>query len=226
MHLRFDSPERYETHEIQDMVSVLNEEHRFFQGIRSQQLVQGISLDSSASMFTKISQLLPSLGVNNQYRSEFEREVAVLLRLLGMNANKYQGQFADRCKKSTIMKFFENNPDIIIMNGMKIPVECKSTGEWKEPLSVSKSVPKEIIIYQKYLPEIGANSVILIYEGSVSDSKSFNSLKEILEDNANVLFVTKNFLLSCLHKPILRQNIMKRMSRPTIFPSEERILRQ
>jgi hypothetical protein len=53
---------------------------------------------------------------------------------------------------------------------------------------------------------------------------NINQKSKILEDNENVLFVTKNFLISCLHKPILKQEIISKMRRPTNFPPEERIL--
>ena len=63
------------------------------------------------------------------------------------------------------MKFFENNPDTLVINGTECLVECKSSGKWKAPLSGVKTVPKELLIYQQYLPEVKADSVVLVHEG-------------------------------------------------------------
>lgn len=106
--------------------------------------------------------------------THFEKEATILLRLLNLNAVKYQGQVSDRCGKRHIVKFFETNPDILILNGLESLVECKSSSEWHSPLSSEKNVQKEFIIYQKYMPEVRTNSVLIVYEGSLDmNSKKF-----------------------------------------------------
>ena len=174
---------------------------------------------------SKVPSLVPSVGVLSQYRSDFEREIAVFLRLIELNANKYQGQLADRCKRSHVMRFFENNPDILITNGVEVLVECKSSGEWKSPLSGEKSVPKEVFVYQQYFPEIKSNSVVIVYEGRL-DAKSLVFIKGLLEDARDVVFVTKNYLVNCLQSFNLRDRLMKVMKRPKKYGAEDRLFRR
>jgi len=166
---------------------------------------------------------MPSVGVLSQYKSDFEKEVALFLRILDFNANKYQGQMADRCSKKHTIRFFENNPDILITNGITSLVECKSIGEWKAPLS-DKSVPKELMTYQQMIGEVKPSSVLLAYEGTL-DAESLSLVTSILEETPDVIFVTKNYLLNCVHQATKRERLLEVIKSPKNFDTASRVLR-
>jgi hypothetical protein len=176
----------------------------------------------SEPILRKVSSVMPSVGILSQYKSDFEREVALFLRILDFKANKYQGQMADRCTKAYTVKFFENNPDIIITNGIISLVECKSIGEWKIPLS-DKGVFKEIMTYEQMIPEVKPNSVLIAYEGTL-DAKSLALVASILEDTPNIVFVTKNYLLNCIHQPARKERLEEVLLSPRNFDKTSRIL--
>lgn len=141
-----------------------------------------------------------------------------------LNAIKYQGQLADRTTKAYVTRFFENNPEILIYNGVEILVECKSIGEWKT-INGNKAIPKELFIYQQYLPEIrpNPNSVMLVYEGTL-DRESFKIICDILGDAKDIVFVTKNYIINCLHQPALKEQLLRVLKTPKKYDSEARIL--
>jgi len=176
----------------------------------------------SDPILQQVQDLIPSVGIMNQFRSDFEKEVALLLKLLKLNAVKYQGQLADRCVRAYVMRFFENNPDILVINGIESLVECKSIGEWGTRLSWEKSVPKEVIVYQQYMPEVKSDSVVIIYEGTL-DTESRKFITGILDDAKDILLVTKNFLLNCVYKPALRERLLSVMKNPRKYPASSRI---
>lgn len=178
---------------------------------------------SSDPLLSKISSVIPSVGVLGQYKSDFEKEVVILLRLLGLNAVKYQGQLADRSHKTHIIRFFENNPDILVINGIESLIECKSSGEWKSPLTTVKSVPKEFLIYQQYFPEVASNSIAIVYEGSL-DTDSHKFIVSILEDSQDVVFITKNYLINCIYQLHFRERLLEMIKQPKKFKAEEKVL--
>jgi len=177
----------------------------------------------SEPVLTKVSSVMPSVGVLSQYKSDFEKEVALFLRIMDLNANKYQGQLADRCTKTYTIRFFENNPDILITNDIESLVECKSIGEWKAPLS-DKGIPKEIMTYQQLIAEVKPSSVLIAYEGTL-DAKSLNLIVSILEDTPDVVFVTKNYLINCIYQPSLKGRIIEILKAPKKFDAASRILK-
>jgi hypothetical protein len=214
--------ESVEVDPIEDLKSLLEKEQQNMKRLFTGRFVEGTAI-SSDPLIRQVSTLIPSVGILGQYKSDFEKETVILLRLIGLNAIKYQGQLSDRCSKNHVARFFENNPDILIINGIECLVECKSTGEWKTPLSGVKSVPKELLIYQQYFPEVRSNSVILVYEGSL-DVSSHKMIESILGDSQDVIFVTKNFLINCVHQPSFRELFMNIILKPEKFKPDERIL--
>jgi hypothetical protein len=176
----------------------------------------------SEPILSKVTSAIPSVGILSQYKSDFEKEAALFLRILDFNANKYQGQMADRCTKAYTIRFFENNPDILITNGIETLVECKSIGEWKAPLS-DKSVPKEIMTYEQVIAEVKPNSVMIVYEGTL-DTKSLSLITSILEDTPHVVFVTKNYLINCIYQPAKKERLREVLKYPEKFDKNSRIL--
>ena len=178
---------------------------------------------SGEPVLKQITKLVPSVGVLSQYRSSFEKETAILLRLLNLNAVKYQGQVSDRCSKRHIVRFFETNPDILILNGLESLVECKSSGEWHSPLRSEKNVQQEFIIYQKYMPEVRTNSVLIVYEGSL-DQNSKNLVQSLLQDAKDLILVTKNFLVDCVQELSKRKRLIRTIEQPRKYDALARIL--
>jgi hypothetical protein len=226
IHLRAETViSSLETEPIEKLANLLQKEHEMLRG----QVMAGFARSTAISedpILEKVAEVVPSVGVLGQYRSDFEKEVALLLRLLGLNAIKYQGQLADRTDKTHVIRFFENNPDILIVNHIESLVECKSIGEWKPPLSGEKSVPKEILIYQQYFPEVKdekSNSVLVIYEGSL-DSGSYKFVRSILQDSKDIIFVTKGYLVNSVHTPAMFDRMLRVVKNPREFTADERIL--
>lgn len=211
-----------ETLPIEQLAEALEKEQELLRKVETDRFAKRTAITSDP-VIEQVKNLIPSTGVLGQYKSDFEKEVAILLRLVRLNAIKYQGQLADRCHKHHITTFFENNPDILILNGIESLVECKSTGEWHPPLSGVKSVPKEIIIYQQYFPEVKPNSVVLVYEGSL-DTESRNQIIGILSDTKDIVFVNKNFLINCIYKPAQRQRLITTIKNPQGADAENRLL--
>lgn len=214
--------EDHEKRHVEDLERVLDREHQTIKKIITRSFSQNTAI-SSDPLLNQIPALVPSVGVLGQYKSEFEKEVVILLRLVGFNAIKYQGQLADRAHKAHVVRFFENNPDILVKNGIESLVECKSSGEWKSPLATEKSIPKELLIYQQYFPEIHSDSVALVYEGTIdTDSRKF--LLSVLTDSKDIVFVTKNYLINCVHQPIMRDRLVRTIKTPNKYRAEDRIL--
>jgi len=210
-----------ELYEIDELRFFLEKQHENIRQIETKAFASRTAV--SATYLSKVSSAIPTLGILSQYKSDFEKEVALLLRILDFNANKYQGQMADRCSKRYAMRFFENNPDILITNGLEVLVECKSIGEWKPPLS-DKNVAKEIVTYEQLFPEVRPDSILVAYEGPI-DMKSLNIISSILDDAKHVVFVTKNYLINSLHKPALKTKLIKILKNPKKHRSSSRILR-
>lgn len=213
--------ETVELYEIDELRFFLEKQHENIRKIETESFVSRTKV--TGPILSKVSSAIPTLGILSQYKSNFEKEVALLLRILDFNANKYQGQMADRCSKKHAVRFFENNPDILVTNGIEVLVECKSIGEWKPPLS-DKSVINEIVAYERLFPEVNPNSILVVYEGSL-DTKSLGFISSILEDAKHVVFATKNYLINSLHKRALKNKLIKILKNPQKYSSNSRILK-
>jgi hypothetical protein len=178
---------------------------------------------SSDPLLAQVAKVMPTVGVLTQYKSDFEKETVLLLKLLKLNAIKYQGQLADRSSKTHVIRFFENNPDILVINGIESLVECKSSGEWKSPLTNDKSVSKEFLIYQQYFPEVHSDSVLISYEGTL-DERSRAFVESILTELHDIVFVTKNYLVNCAYQPHFREQLIKIIKHPKNYNATDRIL--
>lgn len=206
---------------IDELTHAFQEENQMMKTVVTDDFAETTGISGSA--LRKVKNLVPSIGVLSQYRNSFEKEVAILLRLLNLNAVKYQGQVSDRCSKPHIVKFFETNPDILILNGLESLVECKSSGEWHSPLSSEKNVQKEFIIYQDYMPEVNTNSVLIVYEGAL-DISSKKFVQSLLEDAKDLILVTKDFLVNCVQELAKRRKLVKLIKNPRQFDALSRIL--
>lgn len=167
-------------------------------------------------------EVIPTPGVFSAFRSPFESECFMLLRLLGFNAQKYQGLLKDFASRS-FSRFAENNPDILIANGFYCLVECKSIGEWRERLRVTKNVSNEMWRYQMYTKDVNVNSAVFIYEGTI-DRKSKRQLIDQLVDARKIVVISRRYLLESLRKPERRKVLKNLMKRPEVIKPLARIL--
>jgi hypothetical protein len=65
---------------------------------------------------------------------------------------------------------------------------------------------------------------MLAYEGTL-DAESLSMVTSILEDTPDVVFVTKNHLLNCVHQPAKRERLLEVIKSPKNFDITSRILR-
>ena len=206
-----------------ELKDLLNDENLEIKKDLTPEIARDSFIPPTDPLFNEIKESIPSVGILNQYRNPFEKEVSIFLNVLKFNSSKYQGQLAIKCSKRYAINFFENNPDIIIKNGLECLVECKSTNEWKNIDTIGKQVPKEIITYNNLLSEVKSNSIIIVYEGRLS-KKATNYIKDLLNDCKNIIFINKDYLINAISTPIMKKKIEKVMKKPNEFTCEERIL--
>jgi len=165
--------------------------------------------------------LVPTPGL---FKSPFETVCCILLRLLGFNVDKYQGVLADYCKSPTAKKMAQDNPDMLMENGLTSLVECKSAGEWGAVIKYRKSIGGEIRNYQEYASDVQANSAMIICEGSFDD-EFVSTISYLLDKEApRILLATQARITGCLNYPSLREDLRTKIVDPVKFPSRERIL--
>ena len=78
--------------------------------------------------------------------------------------------------------------------------------------------------YEQMISEVKPNSVLIAYEGTL-DAQSLTLVTSILEDTPDVVFVTKNFLLNCVHQPQKRTRLAEVLTSPRNFDKISRMLR-
>jgi len=165
--------------------------------------------------------LVPTPGL---FKSPFETVCCILLRLLGFNVDKYQGVLADYCKSPTAKKMAQDNPDMLMENGLTSLVECKSAGEWGAVIKYRKSIGGEIRNYQEYASDVQANSAMIICEGRFDD-EFVSTISYLLDKEApRILLATQARITGCLNYPSLREDLRTKIVDPVKFPSRERIL--
>jgi hypothetical protein len=65
--------------------------------------------------------------------------------------------------------------------------------------------------------------VALVYEGTFDvESKKF--LLGFLKDSKDIVFVTKNYLINCIHQPQLREDLVRTIKNPKKYAPAQRIL--
>lgn len=122
---------------------------------------------------------IPSTAVVSQFQSPYEAITYICLKQMEtgrLNVSKYQAQFAELFLDldRDWSRFATGNPDILSTNDQCTLIECKSTGEWGESLSLDKKVMSEMIIYNKYAESIEDNGIVksckvlFAYEGRIS----------------------------------------------------------
>jgi len=165
--------------------------------------------------------LVPTPGL---FKSPFETVCCILLRLLGFNVDKYQGVLADYCKSPTAKKMAQDNPDMLMENGLTSLVECKSASEWGAVIKYRKSIGGEIRSYQEYASDVQANSAMIICEGRFDD-EFVSTVNYLLDKEApRVLLATQARITGCLNYPSLREDLRAKIVDPVRFPSRQRIL--
>jgi len=107
-------------------------------------------------------QLNKALGIKiprrECFQTDLEWEVCIRLLVFQLPAIPYQGEF----EGETDLPMATDNPDIVIKNAIKCLVECKSSKEWGEVVKLSKRIGGELLMYQTYAEDIGANSALFV----------------------------------------------------------------
>lgn len=107
-------------------------------------------------------QLNKALGIKiprrECFQTDLEWEVCIRLQVFQLPALPYQGEF----EGETDLPMATDNPDIVIKNAIKCLVECKSSKEWGEVVKLSKRIGGELLMYQTYAEDIGANSALFV----------------------------------------------------------------
>lgn len=156
------------------------------------------------------------------FRVQFEYYVCLLLRRLGFNADKYQGNLSELVRES-LKNFVENNPDILVSNDIAYLIECKSREEWKEESSFNKRILGELKAYDDYAEEIKANCAILLVESEFDKIQFYIALQNELERLKRILVVSYSYLVDAVQNKRLLARFKKVASNPTKFSSSNRI---
>ena len=85
-----------------------------------------------------------------------------------------------------------------------------------------KNIPKELFIYQQYMPEVKHDSTTNVYEGPVK-GESRKILLEILERTQDVVFVNKNYILDCINTPPKREHLVEVVKGPRKYNADQRL---
>ena len=117
-------------------------------------------------------------SIHAQFTSPWEGATYIFLVPLqkpGFTISRYQGQladfFADDPKWARLAR---SNPDLLATNDFCGLVECKSTAEWGERLSLNKGIEAELCLYNDYaqaVEDLGLRkkcSAVFVYEGAIA----------------------------------------------------------
>jgi hypothetical protein len=167
-------------------------------------------------------EIIPTPGL---FKSPFETVTCILLRLMGFKADKYQGALADYCSDPTVRKIAQDNPDMLVENGITCLVECKSADEWKSPIRLRKAIKGEIMNYQDYAEDVRANSALIVCEGTPDRDDFVEPLVSLFDRKAKlVVLATRDRLTACLNYPADRTELQRKMLAPLEFDGRSRML--
>lgn len=158
------------------------------------------------------------------FRVDFEFNMCLLLRHMKLNANKYQGSLTDRVSLPELENFVENNPDVLVTNGILFLVECKSRNEWPPETTFNKRILGEISIYQEYADQVRANCAIILTESLFTEENFYKALRSRLRRLPKVVLVNHTFLLKALADKNTRNILIKILTKPTDYKPADRIL--
>lgn len=155
------------------------------------------------------------------FQTDFEWQVCLKLRQLNFPAQPYRGEFEGR----TDLPIASDNPDILIRNRFLSLVECKSAKEWGRILKFNKKISGEILTYQLYAEDIGANSVLFVCEAEKVKDDFLTLFSRKLGNKANVIVICSwKFLEVACQQPNKRERLLNMVINPTSYTPEEKVL--
>ncbi|MBI3194467.1 MAG: hypothetical protein HYZ34_08395 [Ignavibacteriae bacterium] len=157
------------------------------------------------------------------FKVEFEYQSCLVLRRLGFNADKYQGNLSELVRIS-LKNFVENNPDILVSNDIAFLIECKSKEEWSERSSFNKRILGELKSYQDYAEEVKANSAIILVESEFSKEEFFLALVSELQKLDKVLMVSHSYLVESVNNLSFLQRLKSTATNPSQYQARDRVL--
>jgi len=148
----------------------------------------------------KIDVKLLSTSILSQFKSPYEATTYLHFKAIeaeSFKIEKYQAQLSEFFIENTQYKnFSKNNPDLLLTNDFLGLVECKSTKEWGETLSLRKGIISEIEFYHHYcnaIKELGINNncrAIICYEGRIKSEDKKEIVELIKTKYPNIIILT------------------------------------
>jgi hypothetical protein len=198
-----------------------------------------IDLDEiSVSSISKIEQALSTTGIEKTqgelskalginiprrecFQTDLEWNTCIKLRLFQLPANPYQGEF----EGETDLPMATSNPDVVIKNGLRVLVECKSANEWGKVVVLDKRVGGELHMYQDYAEEINANSSLFVCDIEQFDQDRFIPSFEKRGDKLDrIVLVLWRYLDKVQKDQILLQRFVKLIREPKSYTPKQRVL--
>lgn len=149
-----------------------------------------------------------SASILSQFKSPYEATAYLHFKAIGSEnykVEKYQAQLSEFFLESLQYKnFSRNNPDLLLTNDFLGLIECKSTKEWGEILSLRKGIIAEIEFYHHYcdaIKELGINkncTAIICYEGQLKPEDKKEIVQLIKDKYPNIVIITSSMLQKAL----------------------------
>jgi len=161
-------------------------------------------LEQEIAKREKVRIKVKATSIYSQIRSPYEATIYTLFKAIetqDFKVEKYQAQLEELFTGNKRWeKFAKNNPDLLLINDFIGLVECKSTKEWGETLSLRKGILSEITTYNVFceaIKELGykRRPIILIsYEGRIQ-SQDIDEIEKMMKENfPNVIIITSKAL--------------------------------
>jgi hypothetical protein len=156
----------------------------------------------------KVKIKVQAASIYGQFKSGYEATTYTLFKAIeaqDFKIQKYQAQldefFSDDKRWG---KFAKNNPDLLLINDFLGLIECKSTKEWGETLSLRKAVHNEITNYNLFCEAVKTlgfkrrSIVLFLYEGRIRDQDIDEIEKLLRQEFPNVVILTNKALQRAL----------------------------
>jgi hypothetical protein len=167
--------------------------------------------------------MLTALGISmprvEAFQTEFEWQSCIRLRVLGYNADAYNGEFAGACD----LRMASDNPDAVIKNSFLSLVECKSEAEWGPQLKLGKTAIGAFAAYQEYAEEVSANSALFVCESRQLDEDRY--MDKFYQSRSLDKLVIVNFdtLVSLRKNTPLKMRFDKAIRSPESYSLRDRV---
>lgn len=166
--------------------------------------IEANRLEEEIAKKEKIRIKVKAASIYSQLRSPYEATTYTLFKAIetaDFKVQKYQAQLEELfAGDKRWEKFAKNNPDLLLINDFIGLVECKSTKEWGETLSLRKGILNEITTYNIFceaIKKLGYKRrpiVLISYEGRIQKQDLDEFEKMMKKDFPNVVIITNKAL--------------------------------